>query len=388
MPPIQLLLSAGEASGDMYAARLATALKQRLDVAIFGMGGPLMRAAGVEIITDYSEVSVVGITEVLKRLPSLVRAMRHLVEAAQQRKPALAILTDFPGFHLRLARKLRPKGIRNVYYICPQFWAWRPWRVNLVRRRFAEALCIFPFEERFYADAGVPVKFIGHPLVGNVQATLTRESFCRKYGLQDSGRIITVLPGSRRGEIAHHLPVLVDGLREIRQRIPGPPQIVVAVAPGLDAARLQKSFPADWDARFVPNDTYNALSAADLAIVSSGTATVETALLGKPMIVVYRLSPLTARLAKPLVKTKFFGMVNLIAGRSVVPELIQDDFTPQRLAAEVESLFSGLHGGNSRVSEMKRGLQEVQKLLGPPGAVERAADEIARLVLANQSNAK
>ncbi len=387
MPPISLLLSAGEASGDMYAARLATALKQRLDVAIFGMGGPQMRAAGVEIITDYSEVSVVGITEVLKRLPSLVRAMRHLVDEAQRRKPPLAILTDFPGFHLRLARKLRPKGIRNVYYICPQFWAWRPWRVNLVRRRFAEALCIFPFEEKFYADAGVPVTFIGHPLVGNVQATLTREIFCRKYGLQESRRIITVLPGSRRGEISHHLPVLVEGLREIREHIPGPPQIVVAVAPGLDAARLQKSFPADWGARFIANDTYNALGAADLAIVSSGTATVETALLGKPMIVVYRLSPLTALLAKPLVRTKFFSMVNLIAGHAIVPELIQDDFTPRRLASEAESLLSGSRGGNPRVSQMKRGLEEVRKLLGPPGAVERAADEIARLLTA-QSNAK
>jgi lipid-A-disaccharide synthase len=329
----------------------------------------------------------VGITEVLKRLPSLVRAMRHLVEEAHRRKPALAILTDFPGFHLRLARKLRRKGIRNVYYICPQFWAWRPWRVNLVRRRFAEALCIFHFEEEFYADAGVPVKFIGHPLVGNVQATLTRELFCEKYGLQQVERIITVLPGSRRGEIAHHLPVLIEGLREIRQRIPGPPQIVVAVAPGLDAKRLEKSFPAGWQVRFLANDAYNALAAADLAIVSSGTATVETALLGKPMIVVYRLSPLTARLAKPLVNTKFFSMVNLIAGRAVVPELIQDDFTPQHLAAEAESLLSGSPSDNPRVSEMKRGLQEVQALLGPPGAVDRAADEIARLLLA-QSNAK
>lgn len=388
MTPIPLLLSAGEASGDMYAARLASALMQRLDVAIFGMGGPQMRAAGVEIITDYSEVSVVGITEVLKRLPSLMRAMRHLVDEARHRRPPLAVLTDFPGFHLRLARKLRPMGIRNVYYVCPQFWAWRPWRVNLVRRRFAEALCIFPFEEKFYADAGVPVKFIGHPLVGNVQATLTRESFCSKYGLQAQGQIITVLPGSRRGEIAHHLPVLVEALREIRRRLPNPLQIVIAVAPGLHAAWLKKYFPADWSVRLIPNDTYNALAASNLAIVSSGTATVETALLGKPMIVVYRLSPLTARLAKPLVKTRFFSMVNLIAGRAVVPELIQNDFTPQRVAAEAESLLSGPQGSNSRILEMKRGLQEVQKLLGPPGAVERAADEIVRLLHAVASNAK
>ena len=388
MPPIPLLLSAGEASGDMYAARLATALKQRLDLDIFGMGGPQMRAAGVEIVTDYSEVSVVGITEVFKRLPSLVRAMRHLVDEATRRHPPLAILTDFPGFHLRLARKLRPKGIRNVYYICPQFWAWRPWRVNLVRRRFAEALCIFHFEEKFYADAGVPVKFIGHPLVGNVQTTLTRELFCKKYGLEDGKPILTLLPGSRRGEIAHHLPVLVEALGEIRRRVAGPPQVVVAVAPGLDAARLEKNFPADWHVRLISDDTYNALAAADLAIVSSGTATVETALLGTPMIVVYRLSPLTARLAKPLVKTKFFSMVNLIAGRAVVPELIQDDFTPQRLAAEAESLLSGSPTSNPRVLEMKRGLQQVQQLLGPPGAVDRAADEIAILLQAAGSNAK
>jgi len=157
MTTIPLLLSAGEASGDMYAARLATALKQRLDVAIFGMGGPRMRAAGVEVTTDYSEVSVVGITEILSHLPSLVRAMRHLVAEARRRKPPLAILTDFPGFHLRLARKLRRHGVRNVYYICPQFWAWRPWRVRVVRRRFAQALCIFPFEEKFYGEAGVLV---------------------------------------------------------------------------------------------------------------------------------------------------------------------------------------------------------------------------------------
>src|SRR5215813_12825926 len=165
MPPISILLSAGEASGDMYAARLAEALRRRADVQIFGMGGPQMRAAGVDIVTDYSEVSVVGITEILSHLPSLVRAMRRLVFEAKVRRPALAILTDFPGFHLRLARKLRPNGGQNVYYICPQFWAWRPWRVRVVRRRFVEALCIFPFEEKFYGDAGVPVKFIGHPLV-------------------------------------------------------------------------------------------------------------------------------------------------------------------------------------------------------------------------------
>jgi lipid-A-disaccharide synthase len=372
----------------MYAARLAIALQQRMDVALFGMGGPQMRAAGVEIITDYSEVSVVGITEVLKRLPSLIRAMRHLVDEAARRQPSFAILTDFPGFHLRLARKLRPKGIRNVYYICPQFWAWRPWRANLVRRRFASALCIFPFEEKFYADAGVPVKFIGHPLVGNVKATLTRELFCKKYGLQEGHPIVTVLPGSRRGEIAHHVPVLAEALKEIRQKHQGSLEIVVAVAPGLNVAKLKTKFPSNLQMCFIEDDTYNALSAADLAIVSSGTATVETALLGRPMIVVYRLSPMTARLAKPLVRTRFFSMVNLIAGRAVVPELIQDDFTPARVAQEAEKLLSPSEESRDRVEIITRGLEEVRRLLGPPGAVERAADEIVRMLTAAKSNAK
>src|SRR5215471_12426530 len=199
MPPTQILLSAGEASGDMYAARLAAELKKRAEVEIFGMGGAQMRGAGVDVITDYSEVAVLGITEIIKHLPQLRRAMRNLVERARRRKPALVILTDFPGFHLRLARKLKPLGGRNVYYICPQFWAWRPWRANLVRRRFALALCIFPFEEKFFSGAGVPVKFIGHPLVGEVRATLSRSEFGAKYNLDPTKRTIAILPGSRAG---------------------------------------------------------------------------------------------------------------------------------------------------------------------------------------------
>jgi lipid-A-disaccharide synthase len=288
---------------------------------------------------------------------------------------------------LRLARKLCPKGIRNVYYICPQFWAWRPWRVNLVRRRFALALCIFPFEERFYADAGVPVKFIGHPLVGNVKSTLAREEFCKKYGLIEGHTTITILPGSRRGEIAHHVPILVQALEQIRSAFGGKLEIVLAVAPGLNLEQLKAMFPVEWQVKFAEHDTYNAVAAADLAIVSSGTATVETALLGKPMIVVYRLSPLTARLAKPLVRTKYFSMVNLIAGRAVVPELIQDDFTPERVAEEAAKLLSPSEEGKRRVEEMCRGLAQVRELLGPSGAVERAADAIAALLQAGESNA-
>jgi lipid-A-disaccharide synthase len=382
-----ILLSAGEASGDMYAARLALALQQRTDVQLFGMGGPQMRAAGVEIIVDYAEVSVLGITEVLKKLPSLRRAMRRLVDEAQRRRPPLAILTDFPGFHLRLARKLMPLGIRNIYYICPQFWAWRPWRANLVRRRFAQALCIFPFEDKFYRDAGVAVEFIGHPLVGNVKASLSRAEFCAENGLNADKPIVTILPGSRRGEIEYHAAILAQALTQLRRAIPEV-QAVVAVAPGVNRTELEACFSSGNAVRFVSGATYNALAAADLAIVSSGTATVEAALLGKPMIVIYRLSPVTAKLAKPLVRTKFFSMVNLIAGREVVPELIQDDFTPIRVASEAVSLLSASKESLEKLEAMRQGLADVTRLLGPPGAVERAADAIVGQLQLAQSNAK
>ncbi|MGA2429917.1 MAG: lipid-A-disaccharide synthase [Candidatus Acidiferrum sp.] len=382
MPPISLLLSAGEASGDMYAARLATALQQRADVRIFGMGGPQMRAAGVDIVADYSEVSVVGITEILSHLPSLIRAMRHLVGAAERRQPALAILTDFPGFHLRLARKLKARGIRNAYYICPQFWAWRPWRVRIVRRRFAEALCIFPFEEKFYGDAGVPVKFIGHPLVGAVHPSVDRATFLSEQKLDPNRPVVAVLPGSRSAELKQHLPVLREACVHIYRATQA--QFVVAAAHNSSAKMLCEGWAPELPVRIVEGRTYDALASSNLAIVSSGTATVETALLDVPMVVVYRVTPLTAFLAKPLVRTPFFSMVNLIAGKRVVPELIQSDFTPERVSQEVLRL---LRDPAARAT-MRESLAEVRNRLGPPGAVERAADAILDLVRAGRGNAK
>jgi len=358
----------------MYAARLARALQERADVEIFGMGGPHMRAAGVEIVTDYAEVSVVGITEIVTHLPSLLKAMERLVTEAERRKPALAILTDFPGFHLRLARKLKPKGIGNVYYICPQFWAWRPWRANLVRRRFVKALCIFPFEEEFFRNAGVSTEFIGHPLVGCVEPTKDRRQFCEENGLDASRPLVAVLPGSRAGELAHHLPVLREACKLIHDKIPA--QFVVAAAHEQDLPQLKQGWAAGLGVRVVAGETYNALAASNAAIVSSGTATVEAALLDVPMVVVYRVSPLTATLAKPLVRTPYFAMVNLIAGRRAVPELVQDDFTPERVTDEVVRL---LKDPNAR-DAIRKELGEVRRRLGPPGAVERAADAIAGLL--------
>src|SRR5882724_16141 len=275
MPPTQILLSAGEASGDMYAAQLAAALKVRTNFEVFGMGGDQMRAAGVDVVTDYSKVSVLGITEILAHLPQLIRAMRGLVDSAKKRRPALAILTDFPGFHLRLARKLKPLGVRNVYYICPQFWAWRPWRANLVRRRFALALCIFPFEEKFFADAEVPVKFIGHPLVGQVRAAISRQEFAGKHGLRESYKLVTILPGSRNSELARHLPTLVESCGELERQHPGQYNFVLALAAETNLGEVRTMMRPLPSLTVVQGDTYSALASADAAIICSGTATVE-----------------------------------------------------------------------------------------------------------------
>lgn len=375
MPPTQILLSAGEASGDMYAARLAAELQKLADANIFGMGGTQMRAAGVDVITDYSEVNVLGITEILSHLPQLRRAMKNLVSAARSRKPSLAILTDFPGFHLRLARKLKPLGVKNVYYICPQFWAWRPWRANLVRRRFALALCIFPFEEKFFADAGVPVKFIGHPLAGEVHASLSRAEFEKKYDLDAQRKTVAILPGSRWGEIVRHLPTLLESVREIDGQLSGACNFILALSAGTELAQVKALIPANVRLTVVQGETYDALAAADAAVICSGTATVEAALLDVPMIVVYRVSGLTALLAKPLIRTKYFGMVNLIADREVAPELIQENFQPQKIAAEIRKLLEP-----ARAAQAHSDLAEIRRRLGPPGAVQRAAQAILELI--------
>ena len=369
----------------MYAARLATALRARADVQLFGMGGPRMREAGVETVADCSEVSLVGIVEIAKKLPALNRVWSRLLGEAARRKPRFAILTDFPGFHLRLARALKGRGVQNIYFVCPQFWAWRPWRANLVRRRFVRALCIFPFEESWYRARGVPANFIGHPLVGSVSPKRTRAEFAGDCGFDSNRPIVALLPGSRSGEIAHHMPTLVRACSLIQMT--GGAQFVLALAPGVSRHQLAPYLLPGVALRVVENATYDALAAADISIVSSGTATVEAALLDAPMVVIYRLAQLTAAIARLLVRTPIldgvemrpapaYAMVNLIAGKRFVPELIQGEFTPERLACEVTRLL----GSPEARAEMRRSLAEVRRKLGPPGAVERAAEIIVGML--------
>jgi lipid-A-disaccharide synthase len=374
MPPTELLISAGEASGDMYAAQLARALRQRADVHLFGMGGPRMREAGVEVVVDCAEVGVTGIFEVARKIPALRRAMRRLRAEARRRRPPLAILTDFPSFHLRLARTLHRRGVQNVYFVCPQFWAWRPWRANLVRRRFVRGLCLFPFETDFYRQAGVAADWIGHPLVGQARATLTRAEFAARHGLDPSRPIITLLPGSRPSELAHHMPRLMESvarLGRVAER-----QFVLAVAPGLSREQCERYVPAQSSLLLIEDATYDALAAADVAIVSSGTATIEAALLGAPMVVVYRVAPATAWIARRLMRAPYIAMVNLIAKKLAVPELIQEAFTPEQVTREVERLLTSPEARTA----MQRELAELSGRLGPPGAIERAADIIAAML--------
>jgi lipid-A-disaccharide synthase len=377
MAPPQILISAGEASSDMYAARLALALQKRTGAHVFGMGGPRMREAGVELVADASEIAVVGITEVLHRLPAVWRAWRTLEREAARRKPALAITVDSPGFNFGLARRLKKHGVRNVYFISPQIWAWRPRRIRWIQRRFERVLVIFPFEEEIYRRAGVAVDFVGHPLVDSVHAKITREEFAQRFDLDAKKKTAAILPGSRPSEIERNMPVIAETCARIQKD--RDVQFVVAVAPGLnpDAFAKYKRNAAGWV--LAENAAYDTLAASDCAIVSSGTATVEAALLGAPMVVVYRVSPLTAMIAKRLVTTSSFAMVNLISGRRIVPELIQDHFTVPALEKELRTLLDSKEARERQ----KVDLAGVRARLGSGGTFDRAAEIISGMLLPN-----
>jgi len=379
MTPPQILISAGEASSDMYAARLAVALRERTGAHFFGMGGPRMAEAGVELIADYHEVAVVGIAEVLHKIPSVVRVQRRLAREAVRRKASLAILVDSPGTHLGVARRLKNHGIPVGYFIGPQVWAWRSGRVRIVKRRVKHMVVIFPFEEKIYRDAGVPVDYVGHPLADVVKATMTRAEFAARHGLATDRPIVALLPGSRGSEMDRNFPAILEAC-EILTREMGKdsaPQFVHAAASGLGSApSAPGGVHSNLVVKRIEGETYNALAAADCAIVASGTATIEAALLGTPMVVVYRVAPLTAFILRRMVHTPFFSMVNLVAGRRVVRELIQDDFTPAAVAAEVRRLLES----PAARDEMKTGLAGVRERLGTGGAIERAADVFARML--------
>ena len=304
--------------------------------------------------------------------------MDRIVAEAEHRKPALAILTDFPGFHLRLARKLKPKGIRNVYYICPQFWAWRPWRVRIVRRRFALALCIFPFEEKFYRERGVDASFVGHPLAELPSPSVSREAYAAEYNLDLARQWVTIMPGSRVKEVRMNLPTMLDAATLLGAGF----EFLLPVAATIDRELLAES--TKGRGITLVSEARAALYHSRAAIVASGTATVEAALMGTPFVMVYRVSQLTYTLGKPRIKVPYFAMVNLIAGEKVVPELVQGAFTAERVVSRLREI---LVDGTARTA-MLEGLAGVRARLRSPDTSQQvsAADRVADAVLALASH--
>ncbi len=385
-----IFISAGEASGEHYGALLVEALKKRLAqigraAQFFGMGGPRMEAAGVERIVRAEEMAVMGITEVIRSLPRIYRGYRKLRDAIRERRPAVAVLIDFPDIHFKLARELRRLGIPVVFFVSPQLWAWKKRRIRLVQRYVDRMLVIFPFEERFYRRRGVAAEFVGHPLAELPPPSVSREQFARDSGLDAAATWIGLLPGSRMKEIRANLPEMLNAARSLAQRAPEKRfAFLLPVAPTLVAAQrehLRALIAAQGSGppvRLV-RDARAALLHSRASVVASGTATVEAALIGNPFVVVYRVSPLTYAIARRVVSVPHVAMVNLVAGKRVVPELIQSGFTTWNVVLELERLLpDGLPRQSMKMElAQMRGLllsrQAVQNQSGA-GAVSRVAE--------------
>ena len=374
---VRILISAGEASGEMYGAQLIAALR-RLEPSIefFGVGGERMRQAGCETVVDARDLAVVGITEILSHLPRIYGLFHQLIAEADRRRPDLAVVIDSPAFNWRVARQMKKRGIPTIYYVAPQFWAWRQGRVRLLRDYITKALVIFPFEEMFFRDRGVDATFVGHPLAEIPHPSVEREDYAKRYRLDPEKYWITLMPGSRVKEVRMNLPTIVEAADQFGRAF----EFLLPVAPTLDEYLLheqtkhrgitlvQEAMPALWHSR--------------AGIVASGTATIEAAVMMTPFVMVYRVSPLTYALGKPRIKVPHFAMVNLIAGKEVVPELVQHDFTVRNV---VERLQEIIPDGPTR-DNMLEGLAQVKaRLRAPDGEdarhpAERAAEAVLALL--------
>jgi lipid-A-disaccharide synthase len=371
--PPELLVVAGEASGDLHGARLISELRDRVPgLATFGLGGDEMRAAGLEPVAHSSEVSVVGITEVLRVLPRIREVFASLLAEVDRRKPALAVLIDFPDFNLRLARKLKERGLPVVYYISPQVWAWRKGRVKTIARLVDRMLVLFPFEVDFYRGHGVEVVHVGHPLVDEVP--VLPQAWDRE-GAENGPFRVALLPGSRLSEVEALLPTLLEAARRLAADLPV--EVRIIKAPTIPAELLEEAVAlSGLTVEVVERDRFAAVADSHVALCASGTATLEVGLLGTPMVMVYRLAGWTYALARLLVRLPNVSLVNLVLGRRVVPELIQGQANPERIAEEAARLLT-----NAGVrSAMRRDLAEVRARLGEGGASGRAAAEVAAML--------
>ena len=383
-PITRLFISAGEASGEFYGAQLISALhRAEPDLDFFGLGGAAMAAAGCDLIVESKEVAVVGLAEVVKHLPSIYSRFHRLLDEVDRRKPALAVLIDFPDFNFRLARELHKRKIPVVYYVSPQLWAWRQSRIELVKKYVDKMLVIFPFEEQYYRERGVKAVYVGHPLSDLQTAGSSREQFAQQHDLDPEKQWIALLPGSRRGEVQRHLPKLVRtaGLLGIGF------EFVLPVASTLIRESIEGSLnDATWKGLgecgiTLVDDARSTLAHCRAAVVASGTATVEAALIGTPFVVVYRVARLTWALGRRMVNLSHFAMPNLIAGRQVVRELIQSDFTAENVVSELRKIIPD---GTAR-SQMIADLASVRERLKPDSgpAADRAAREVLAVLRAN-----
>ena len=371
----KVMISCGEASGDLYAAALASELSRAdPDGRVFGLGGDRLAAAGAELVGHYGGLSVTGLVEALAVVPRALAMLRRLVAVARSRRPDVLVVIDFPDFNFRLASAVRRLGIPVVYYVGPQVWAWRPGRMRAMRRFVQRMLVIFPFEETVYREAGIPVEFVGHPLVDLTETRASRAAVLGAAGLEPTAPTVALLPGSRPNEVQRLLGVLVTAAARIAAAQPDA-QFVVARAPHLDDelfAPLRR-----WDGpgrppAVVESRTDDVLSSSDVVVTASGTATVQAALHERPMVIVYKVSPLTYRIGRHFLHVDTFGMVNLVAGESIVPELIQERCTPEAIADEVLGYLTDA----DRAQRTRATLRAVRARLGASGASRRAAEAV------------
>jgi lipid-A-disaccharide synthase len=382
---LRIMIVAGEASGDLHAAKLVRALREAAgerETEFFGSAGPLMRAAGVEPVVASDELSIVGLLEIGRALPMFIGAFRRLTSAARERKPDVAILVDFPDFNLKLAKSLKRQGINVVYYISPQLWAWRSYRVAIIRKYVDLMITILPFEKAWYAEQGVTnVEYVGSPLAKEVHPSRSKVEFCTAHDIDPERPIVALLPGSRHKEIVRILPKMIEVAIEMaKQR--SDVQFIIALASEkslpdvkriLHTAEKRSTLPESLF--IIAGETFDVLNASDTAAVTSGTATLETAIIGTPMAIVYKTSAINYKLLRPLITVEHFGLVNLIAGERVATEMIQSEFTPLALSRE---LFQLLEPERNKAVRMQFG--ETTKKLGSGGASARAAKAIMSLL--------
>ena len=373
----KILLVAGEVSGDLHGSHLVEAL-QRIEpeIQFFGVGGEGLKRRGMKLLYPAQSLSVVGITEVFVKLRTVLKALRGLKGSLEREKPDLIILIDFPEFNLRLAKIARRRGIPVVYYISPQIWAWRPQRIKLIARVVKKMIVLFPFEVPLYETAGVDVEWVGHPLLDIVKPTLPKEKAFLEFGLDPKRRTVGLLPGSRIHEIERLLPPLLASTLLLQKEIPDL-QFVIPLAPGISRTILSSqmkniSFPV----KVVEGFTYDVMNLSDLLIMASGTATLEGAILGKPMIIVYKVSLPSYWVGRALIRVDHIGLVNLVAEREIAPELIQKDVNPERIADEASRILRD----PILSRKMAESMDEVRQKLGEPGAAQRAAQIVSSLL--------